>query len=108
MSEERRQHKRVVKPFEGTWKGASGASPCRIADVSVSGCFVQSLALPTPGESTVVTIAFGQEHSLALAGTVVYVEPGMGFAVKFNALPDDELGEMRRFFEAIDTSRADA
>ncbi|MGH7635811.1 MAG: PilZ domain-containing protein, partial [Gemmatimonadaceae bacterium] len=41
--DERRQHPRLAIPIQGSWRGASGGSQCRIADVSAGGCFVQSL-----------------------------------------------------------------
>lgn len=101
MVDERRQHPRVARPFEGTWKGASGMTRCRIADISIGGCFVQTLAMPTAGETTVVTIAFGESHSLMFTGTVVYVDPGMGFAVQFKPLPVEQADELRRLLEAL-------
>ena len=38
VGSERRQHERVTKPFEGRWSGASGATECRISDISTGGC----------------------------------------------------------------------
>lgn len=108
MTDERRQHPRVARPFEGTWKGASGMTRCRVADISIGGCFVQTLAMPAAGETTVVTIAFGQDHTLAFTGQVVYVDPGMGFAMQFTPLAADALGELRRLLEALATDRASA
>ena len=98
MGSERRQHERVTKPFEGRWSGASGATDCRISDISTGGCFVQSLtAAPQPGEQTTVTVSFGQNFSMSLTGTVVYVEPGQGFAVKFADLPANDAAVFRAF-----------
>ena len=101
MNQERRQHKRVTRPFEGHWRGSSGASNCRISDVSLGGCFVQTLATPTAGDETQVTIAFGNDLSMTFAGKVIYVEPKMGFAVKFNELNDDGSEEVRRLLDAL-------
>ena len=101
MDQDRRKHKRVSRPFEGNWTGASGANSCRISDVSLGGCFVQTLATPTAGEETHVTITFGNDVSVSFAGKVIYVEPGMGFAVKFNDLNDEGSEEIRRLLEAL-------
>ena len=101
MTVERRRHPRVSQPFEGSWRGASGATKCRIGDISLGGCFVQSLAMPTPGESTVVSISIGPGHSLTFTGRVVYVDPGMGFAVQFSEIGTTEVGELRRLFDAL-------
>ena len=90
MSDERRQHRRIVQPLDGTWSGASGTGQCRIADISVGGCFIESLAMPAVGEAAVVAVQVG-DHSLSFAGEVLYVEKGMGFAVKFRPIPGEQL-----------------
>jgi hypothetical protein len=82
MSDERRRHTRLARPLGGSWHGASGATSCRIPDVSVSGCFVQSLAMPKVGESTEIAIDL-PDGPISVTGEVVYVEAGMGFAVRF-------------------------
>lgn len=86
---ERRTHERLSRPLEGSWRGASGATRCRISDISASGCFLQSLAMPAVGESTEVTIEFGPDQVMTMTGEVVYAERGMGFAVKFAALDNE-------------------
>lgn len=101
MGQERREHHRVARPIEGSWRGASGGSPCRIADVSMGGCFVQTLTGPTRGEMTVVTIQHGPDPALSLGGEVVYVERGMGFAVRFNALSPDEQKQLQRLVDQL-------
>lgn len=101
VNQERRQHKRVARPFEGSWRGSSGASSCRISDVSLGGCFVQTLATPTAGDETLVTITFGKDLSMTFVGKVAYVEPQMGFAVKFNELEGEGAEEVRRLIDAL-------
>jgi len=98
---DRRKHQRIARPFEGTWKGASGANKCRINDLSIGGCFVETLATPAAGEETQVTILVGSEHSMTFAGKVLYVEPKMGFAVKFHELTGDGPGQLARVLEAL-------
>lgn len=107
MSEERREHPRFAHPFEGTWTGASGASPCRIADISLGGCFVQSMATPASGENTTVTIHIGH-HVFTFHGVVVYSEQGMGFAVRFKDIPEEEFAELKRLLDALARGRATA
>lgn len=99
MGDERRQHDRLTRPLEASWHGASGASPCRIGDLGLGGCFVQSLAIPVKSESTVVTIAMG-DRTLTLTGTVVYTEPGMGFALQFTQMPESNLGQLAALLES--------
>jgi hypothetical protein len=55
----------------------------------LGGCFVQSLAMPQQGETTVVTLSLAGRE-VTLNGVVVYVEPGMGFAVQFKDLSEQQ------------------
>ena len=106
MNEERRLHPRVARPFDGTWRGASGVTRCRIADISIGGCFVQTLALPAAGETTVLTVAIGESHAITFTGTVVYVDPGMGFAVQFTPLESADVDELQRLLKALMSTSA--
>jgi hypothetical protein len=97
---ERRRHPRVAQPLDGTWQGSSGAGRCRIADVSLSGCFVHSLATPAPGDQTVVTIAHGGTP-LTLRGRVVYVERTIGFAVQFQEMTAEDEAALAALLEEL-------
>jgi hypothetical protein len=100
MPIERRRFRRISRPFEGSWSGASGDTRCRIADISLGGCFVHSLATPAKGDETSVTVLIGP-HQLSFQGSIAYVEPGMGFAVKFRQIPSGDLEELGRLLEAL-------
>ncbi len=54
--DERRRFPRLNKPLDGTWRGHSGASACRIVDIGWGGCFIGTLAEPAAGEQTTVTV----------------------------------------------------
>lgn len=100
MNVERRQHPRVHRPLDGIWNGPSGTGPCRIADISVGGCFIESRALPPVGETAVITVNIGA-HALSFTGEVLYVESNMGFAVKFRPIPADQMEGLVRFIRSI-------
>jgi hypothetical protein len=104
---ERRKHPRVARPFEGSWSGISGTTKCRITNISLGGCFVQSLTLPVEGDTTTVTIAFG-DHGLSFAGHVVYVDPGRGFGVQFTEAPDAEAAEFVRLLKLLGSGQPTA
>ena len=93
MTKERRQHERFARALEGHWNGASGTSNCRISDISLGGCFIQSLAMPSVGEETTVTIHLGS-HRAVLAGRIVYVEQGMGFSVQFQNVHSEQIQQL--------------
>lgn len=96
---DRRRHQRYARPIDGTWQGASIAGRCRISDISIGGCFVQSLVTPTPGELTSVTLGLAGQDPLVLAGRVVYVEANMGFAMSFETLSESARTRLERFLE---------
>ena len=94
MSSENRKYPRIGKPLEATWRGASGGSVCRVADVSWGGCFVQTPAEPAIGEHTVLSIVIGG-HEVTLTGSVIYRERAMGFAVQFDPLTREQIDGMK-------------
>jgi hypothetical protein len=98
---EKRRFPRLSKPFDGTWRGASGGSPCRLTDLSLGGCYVQSLATPTKGEETTVTVIFGDGHTMSFVGSVVYTEPNMGFAVEFRPMTKSQVQELGILIDAL-------
>jgi len=94
---ERRQHVRVVGPFEGHWHGGSGATECRISDVGLGGCFVETVLQPGQDEETDVTIRFSDGHEITLPARVIYVDPGVGFGVQFRSLTPDETETLKKY-----------
>jgi hypothetical protein len=97
---EHRRYKRVKHPFTGIWRGASRDGECRISDLSAGGCYVQTMAMPAIGESTVISIdVFG--HQFTFTGRIVYVERGMGFAIEFTDMPDSEREHLNQLLETL-------
>ena len=94
---ERRAHPRLARSFQGTW---AGAGQCRISDVSISGCFVNTLASPGQGEETEVAVAIG-DHRFTLRGEVAYVDDGMGFALKFGEIGKEDRQVLLRLLKAL-------
>ena len=106
--QDRRKHARVIRPFEGSWQGTSGTSVCRIGDISLGGCFVQSTNAPGPAEDIVVTVSFSADHSMSFTGQVVYVEQGIGFAVRFRGMTADDHDSLRRLLNALMNGKVSA
>ena len=102
MTTERREYRRLARPFEGSWEGAtSGGHKCRIGDLSLGGCFVETLAGPAVGEETRITVNFGPDISMSFSGVVVYAEANMGFAVKFKGLSDQDAEQVNQLLQAL-------
>lgn len=82
MTNERRSIKRYHGPFDGGWNGESGTRECRITDLSLGGCFVDSLSNNVAGSKVLVLLKLS-ERVLRMRAEVVYVDRVQGFAVAF-------------------------
>ncbi len=82
MQNERRSAKRIAGPFDGGWNGQAGTRQCRITDLSVGGCFIDSLSNTGMGSQVKVHFQLGGQY-LELRAEVVYVDKIQGFAVAF-------------------------
>lgn len=107
MNGERRKHPRVARPLEGSFSGASGAATCRISDISLGGCFIQSLAKPKPGEPISVSVRLGGQ-AMTFHGVVVYVETSMGFAVQFKDVEVKTLEDLSHLLVALERGEINA
>ncbi len=82
-----RANPRVQVPIDAVWHGASGQTVSRIEDLSVAGCFMGSLAAPSPGERVHLEMVLPPKHEhLGVDAEVVYCEPNIGFGVRFLGL----------------------
>ena len=91
---ERRAHPRVRGPFEGYWDG-SGRQGGRIVDLSVGGCFIESVTLPKAGQTVTVSIAISGGQ-INLPAEVLYAESNQGFAVRFVETPEEVTNVLRK------------
>jgi hypothetical protein len=90
--DERRRHPRVRVAIDGRWQGTDAGSLCKMADLSLGGCFAETPSTPAVSEHMFVTLFFGGRAALLLPGRVARVEPGVGFAMEFG-----EMGSENRF-----------
>ena len=90
MKQDNRKHPRIARPLEARFIGSSGGSPCRVADISWGGCFVQCLAEARVGERTVVTPTING-GAVDLPAVVVYRVHGIGFGVQFDPMSQEQV-----------------
>jgi hypothetical protein len=86
MTEERRGEQRVPLMLELRWESLSGRHAARISDMSLSGCYVETLGQVTVGELIRFEIQLPTGRWMPLVGEVVYYLPGMGFGMRFGNL----------------------
>lgn len=85
---ERRSHTRLPVPFEVRLKDESVSQQARISDISLGGCYVETLAQVTDNESVELSVLLPTNDWLPLRGEVKVVHPGMGFGLQFSKLPE--------------------
>ena len=62
---------------------------------------MQTLAAPSAGERTAITLKLGDDETLTLAGVVRYAERGMGFAVQFLDITEGDRKALAAFIEDL-------
>ena len=101
MGAERRKHRRVPVRIDGQWKGTSAGGLCKLANLSMGGCFLRAPAKPAPGESAVLTMYFDRHGPMTLEGRVVHVLPPSGFALQFHKMTPSLLFQLGIHMEAL-------
>src|SRR5688500_12149253 len=88
-NQDRRAEERVPLPLEVAWSSDSGKQhSSRISDISMSGCYVESLGQINVGERIHFKIELALGKWIPLSGVVVYVHPQIGFGVSFTTMTE--------------------
>ncbi|PYS50974.1 MAG: hypothetical protein DMF68_05685 [Acidobacteria bacterium] len=87
---ENRRHERILLPLEVRWEGLSGKYNARLNDLSLGGCYVESLAQVSIGERIRFEIQLPTGRWMELHGEVIYHQPTLGFGVYFTKLSELE------------------
>ena len=84
---------------------ASGARlSARTSDVSLSGCYIDTLN-PSPAGSSIRIALRTSNETLEIAGKVVYISPGLGMGVRFETpIPPDRLAILERWLQSASRS----
>ncbi len=90
MENNNRRNERVAVALETVLEWSSGKQETRISDLSLSGCFVDSMFLPPVSEVVILKVRVPPGEWLKLCGEVVYVDPGIGLGVCFTLISDEE------------------
>lgn len=83
MRENTRRNERYPLPLEVHWESLSGKHEARISDISLGGCFMESLAQVVAGEEIQFEIRLPAGGRMPLRGKVIYHQPNLGFGVSF-------------------------
>lgn len=95
-----RQNERYSYLKEVELEFASGKRSARISDISIGGCYIDTIAQIPVGESLTLHIASTSGESMQFQGKVAYLLDGFGFGVEFIDLADPQ----REFLSGLITS----
>jgi hypothetical protein len=90
MNDERRSDERVALSLQAKWEGLSGGYQARVGDISLGGCFLDTNGAVTEGEIISFEIKLPDGEWLSLRGEVAFVQPHIGFSLRFSFLTDEE------------------
>ena len=87
---ERRRYPRVSLLLDVRWESLSGRHSARTTDVSLGGCYIESIGQVTVGEQIRFEIQLPTGRWMPLRGEVLYHHPNLGFGVRFIGLTEEE------------------
>jgi hypothetical protein len=90
MTDERRSDKRVSLNLSTKWRGVTGQHEGRIEDLSVHGCFVNTVGAVDVGEIVSLLIKLPSDQWLSLRGKVMSSQQMVGFGLSFSILDEKE------------------
>lgn len=87
---EKRIEPRYDVCFTARWAGSVGNYNVRITDFSEGGCYVDTIAEVTEGETLLLQILVRESEWFELQGVVAHHSPRLGFGVRFINLDDHQ------------------
>ena len=90
MSEDKRSDQRVSTNLPARWGGVTGDHEGRVEDLSLWGCFLNTVGRADVGEVIGVEVKLPTGDWLALGGEVTSYQQGIGFGIKFTFLTEEE------------------
>ena len=93
---EKRDYERKEFFAETVLEFSSGKYQARISDISLGGCYVDSIAAVMAGEVISLTLAVGAGEPQRFTGVVAYLLTGFGFGVRFSDLTAEQIEILRK------------
>jgi hypothetical protein len=88
MIEDQRQFERVRFLVEARWAGLSGNYEARVYDISLSGCYIETLGQVQLNEQVSFEIQSPSGRWIPLQGIVIHYQPSIGFGMHFLNMSD--------------------
>ncbi|MDQ3818138.1 MAG: PilZ domain-containing protein [Acidobacteriota bacterium] len=96
---ERRTAPRVMVSLEAVWEGMSGKYEARVSDISLSGCFLETIGQASAGEAVRFRIKTPTGRWLQLGGEVIYSQFMLGFGLRFTEVCAEDRAMLRQLIE---------
>lgn len=85
-----RQFERISLSLQIMLESSSGKREARISDLSMEGCFIDTILEVTAGESVVFDVHLPIGQPVRLSGKVAYNMPRIGFGIRFDDLSEEK------------------
>ena len=92
-----RKHERVPILTEIVLESASGKRDARISDLSMGGCFVDTIITARVGEPVSLKMTLPPGYVVEVTGNIAYVLDGCGFGVSFTDLSTVAMKSIEQF-----------
>jgi len=89
MSDNLKQNEQVYVSLDIVWHGTAGKFDARMSELSMDGCFIDSMGQEILGETVNFKVHLPEGHWISLQGEVIYQEYPVGFEVRFTNLPEE-------------------
>lgn len=86
---EKRRHQRVPVLLDLLWESATGKYEARTSDISLGGCFIDTIGQVAIGETITFKLCLPSGEWIQLQGEVKYELPRFGFGLKFKDLSEE-------------------
>ena len=89
MTDDRRKHRRISLSLGVVWEGASGKHESRASDISLDGCFIDTIGQVAVGDTISFKLRISETETIDLDGEVVNKLPRFGFGLRYINLSDE-------------------
>lgn len=89
MSDIPKQIEQVNVSLDVVWQGSGGKHDARISEISVNGCFIDSMGQEILGETIYFKVHLPSGPWINLEGKVIYQEYPIGFELQFTDLTEE-------------------
>lgn len=85
-----RKHDRTSISLDVTLEFTSGTRSARVSDLSIGGCFVDTIVPVNVGEFVRIRIRLSDDQWEQMIGEVAYILPSFGFGLNFKGISEEQ------------------